>query len=66
MNRDNFHPIMQEPPIAHALDTFNTETNTLSYEYNGRSIITIHFNNSIRPGYRMTSDVCICVPAGTV
>lgn len=59
MNRDNFHPIMQEPPIAHALDTFNTETNTLSYEYNGRSIITIHFNNSIRPGYRMTSDVCM-------
>lgn len=59
MNRDNFHPTLREPPIAHALDRFDAQTKTLTYEYNGRNIITVSFQNATHPGYRMTSDVCM-------
>lgn len=59
MNRDNKHPILEEPPVTHGLDRWNPETGTLSYEYNGRNIINICIQGTLTPGYRMTSDVCM-------
>lgn len=59
MNRDNIHPCLQEPPITHSLDRWDCEKKALTYEYNGRNIITIKFKTTKQPGYRMTSDVCM-------
>jgi hypothetical protein len=43
MNRDNNHPRLTEPPITHALDQWNPETMTLTYEYNGRNILSMYW-----------------------
>lgn len=57
MNRDYYHPIQKEPPIAHALDKWNPETRMLTYEYNGRNIITVFIPGNEEPDYRKSSDI---------
>lgn len=56
MNNKNFHPILNEPPVAHALHKWNAETKTLSYEYNGRNVICLEFPDDCDLGYRHGSD----------
>ncbi len=45
MNNENIHPIQKVPPLAHALHHWDPKTRTLSYEYNGATILT-----SVIPG----------------
>ncbi len=56
MNNDNFHPILEEPPIAHALHKWNEASRTLVYEYNGRPLITIQIPGTDDVGFRHGSD----------
>lgn len=56
MNNENFHPVLNEPPIAHALHKWNEETRTLTYEYNGRNIVTIIIPGDDYVGHRHGSD----------
>ena len=56
MNNENFHPIQKEPPLAHALHKWNEETKTLTYEYNGKDIISMCLFESEDPGFRHGSD----------
>lgn len=56
MNNENFHPVLEVPPLAHALHKYNAETRTLTYEYNGIDIITIVLPESENPGFRHGSD----------
>jgi alpha-galactosidase len=52
----SFVPTLKEPPIVHAAHKFDDETQTLSYEYNGRKIITMTGQGSDSFGYRHSSD----------
>ncbi|GAA0085141.1 hypothetical protein UT300007_15800 [Clostridium sp. CTA-7] len=56
MNNENFHPELIEPPIAHALHKWNEETRTLTYEYNGKNIITMKIDGEDEVGFRHGSD----------
>ncbi|MGL1893321.1 MAG: alpha-galactosidase [Spirochaetaceae bacterium] len=56
MNNENFHPILNEPPLAHALHKWNEETRELTYEYNGRNIMTIEIPGDEEIGFRHGSD----------
>lgn len=56
MNNENFHPVLQVPPLAHALHRWNKETKTLTYEYNGIDIIKVRIPESKDPGFRHGSD----------
>lgn len=49
-------PTLKEPPIVHAAHDFDDETKTLTYEYNGRNIITMVGQGNDGFGYRHTSD----------
>ncbi len=46
----------REPPIAHALPCWNPQTRTLRYEYNGRSLVSIHIPGESEIQYRIASD----------
>lgn len=56
MNNENFHPILTEPPIAHALHKWDEENRILTYEYNGRNIITMEIEGDEEVGFRHGSD----------
>lgn len=56
MNNENFHPILNEPPIAHALHKWDEEKRVLTYEYNGRNIITMEIGEGEDVGFRHGSD----------
>ncbi|MGL5694752.1 MAG: hypothetical protein ACRCXA_11785, partial [Peptostreptococcaceae bacterium] len=56
MNNENFHPILAEPPIAHALHKWDEEKRILTYEYNGRNIITMEIGGNKDVGFRHGSD----------
>lgn len=49
-------PTQREPPIVHASADFDDETETLTYEYNGRRIITMTGQGRDGFGYRRSSD----------
>lgn len=56
MNNENFHPILKEPPLAHALHTYDPESRTLSYEYNGVKILKLTIPGTAEVGFRHGSD----------
>lgn len=56
MNNENFHPVLEVPPLAHALHKWDEATKTLSYEYNGTDIITVNLQECENPGFRHGSD----------
>lgn len=56
MNNENFHPVQNVPPIAHALHKWNEEKKILKYEYNGTDIITMQIAESEDAGFRHGSD----------
>lgn len=56
MNNENFHPIQKVPPLAHALHKWDEEKKILTYEYNGKNIITMHIPESEDTGFRHGSD----------
>jgi alpha-galactosidase len=53
------HPILKIPPIAHILDKWDAERRLLTYEYNGRNLLSIHVPEPAEIGYRQTSDICM-------
>ncbi|HEX2927737.1 MAG TPA: alpha-galactosidase [Ruminiclostridium sp.] len=56
LNSEYFHPILKEPPIAHAMHKWDEVSRVLSYEYNGRDIISIKIPGTDEVGYRHGSD----------
>ncbi|MDD2504218.1 MAG: hypothetical protein PHG58_10295, partial [Clostridia bacterium] len=56
MNNESYHPILKEAPIAHTLHKWDNNTRILSYEYNGRNIISIHIPGTEEVGFRHGSD----------
>ena len=56
MNNENFHPVQNVPPIAHALHKWDEEQKVLKYEYNGTDIITMQIAESEDAGFRHGSD----------
>ncbi|MHC1748484.1 MAG: hypothetical protein AB9856_08900 [Cellulosilyticaceae bacterium] len=56
MNNENFHQVLKVPPIAHALHHWNEETRMLSYEYNGKDIISMIIPRTTEVGFRHGSD----------
>lgn len=56
MNNENFHPVLSEPPIAHALHHWNPETGLLRYEYNGVDVIEVRIPAGTDLGFRHGSD----------
>lgn len=56
MNNENFHPVQKEPPVAHALHKLDETNKILSYEYNGKDIITMNLEGSSDAGFRHGSD----------
>ncbi len=56
MNNENFHPVQKVPPLAHALHRWDAQKKVLTYEYNGKDIITIHIPHSEDVGFRHGSD----------
>ena len=56
MNNENFHPIQQTPPNAHALHKWREDRRQLCYEYNGADIITVSVMDGGGLGYRHGSD----------
>lgn len=56
MNNENFHPILDIPPNAHALHYIDKKNNKLWYEYNGVPMITFKFKDIDEVGFRHGSD----------
>lgn len=56
MNNENFHPVLDVPPVAHALHQWDAERKILKYEYNGSDILTMHIPDSEDVGFRHGSD----------
>lgn len=56
MNNKNFHPRLTEPPIAHALHKYDEKNRILTYEYNGKNIITMEIGGEDEVGFRHGSD----------
>lgn len=56
MNNENFHPVQQVPPLAHALHKWDAKQKILKYEYNGTDIITMQIPESEDAGFRHGSD----------
>ena len=56
MNNENFHPVLNEPPIAHALHKWDEKNRILTYEYNGKNIITMEIGGTDEVGFRHGSD----------
>lgn len=56
MNNENFHPVQNVPPLAHALHHWDEETKTLRYEYNGEDILSMQIPESEDVGFRHGSD----------
>ncbi len=48
--------VSNEPPLAHAEDSWDPRTRCLSYRYNGRAILSMTIPGTAEPGYRRTSD----------
>lgn len=56
MNNLNFHPVLTEPPLAHALHRWDETTRKLTYEYNGEDIISMIIPECDEVGFRHGSD----------
>lgn len=56
MNNENFHPVQQVPPLAHALHKWDEDKKILRYEYNGIDIISMQIAESEDVGFRHGSD----------
>lgn len=56
MNNENFHPVLTEPPIAHALHHWEPETGLLRYEYNGIDVLEVRVPAGTDLGFRHGSD----------
>lgn len=56
MNNENFHPVLHEPPIAHALHKWDEEKKVLKYEYNGKDLISLEIEDIEGLGFRHGSD----------
>ena len=41
MNNERFHPVLKEPPVAHALHHWDQDRGLLTYEYNGVNVIEV-------------------------
>ncbi|MBT3193569.1 MAG: hypothetical protein HN341_13545 [Verrucomicrobia bacterium] len=59
VNCQHPHPILRVPPIAHILDKWDAERRILTYEYNGRDLLSIQVPGTAEIGYRQTSDICM-------
>ncbi len=55
-NRNNVHPVLKEPPVAHALHRWEEEPRRLTYEYNGRILLSVHIPGRASVGFRHGSD----------
>ena len=56
MNNENFHPVLKEPPVAHALHKWVPDAGLLTYEYNGITILEIDAKDAKNLGFRHGSD----------
>ena len=56
MNNENFHPVLREPPLAHALHHWDQEQGLLRYEYNGVDVIEVRVPAGTDLGFRHGSD----------
>ena len=56
MNNENFHPVQNVPPLAHALHHWDEKEKVLRYEYNGEDIISMQIPESEDTGFRHGSD----------
>lgn len=56
MNNENFHPVLTEPPITHALHHWDPETGLLCYEYNGINVLEVRVPSGTDLGFRHGSD----------
>lgn len=56
MNNENFHPILSEPPITHALHHWDPEAGLLRYEYNGVDVLEVRVPSGTDLGFRHGSD----------
>lgn len=56
MNNENFHPVQNVPPLAHALHKWDEKEKILKYEYNGTDIISMQIPESEDVGFRHGSD----------
>lgn len=55
-HNENKHPVLKEPPVAHALHYWDAAARVLRYEYNGRDLISIEIPGSDEAGFRHGSD----------
>lgn len=56
MNNEHFHPVLTQPPLAHALHHWNEETGLLTYEYNGTTVLSVQVPPHTDLGFRHGSD----------
>ncbi|MEQ2443075.1 alpha-galactosidase [Pseudoflavonifractor sp. CLA-AP-H29] len=56
MNNERFHPIIEEPPLAHALHHWDQDRGLLTYEYNGVNVIEVQVPAGTDLGFRHGSD----------
>lgn len=56
MNNERFHPVLKEPPVAHALHHWDQERGLLTYEYNGVNVIEVQVPAGTDLGFRHGSD----------
>lgn len=56
MNNERFHPVLTEPPLAHALHHYDAEKGLLRYEYNGVTLIEVRVPAGTDLGFRHGSD----------
>jgi hypothetical protein len=49
-------PVLREPPLAHALHRWEEDTRLLTYEYNGRILLSVHGPGTASVGFRHGSD----------
>ena len=56
MNNEHFHPVLTQPPLAHALHHWDEETGLLTYEYNGTTVLSVQVPPHTDLGFRHGSD----------
>lgn len=56
MNNEHFHPVLPQPPLAHALHHWDEARGLLTYEYNGTTILEVQVPPYTDLGFRHGSD----------
>lgn len=56
MNNEHFHPVLTQPPLAHALHHWDAEQGLLTYEYNGTTVLEVRVPPHTDLGFRHGSD----------